>query len=233
MAATATTATTDLDVDTEIALALHRAGMLNAGSTPEPEQLALGKLFLHSVLTSLQSKGMIVRTVERTELSTVPGQNYVDAPADTVSIEKDGVVRNVDGLTELPIEIYSRSDYMRRIVNKTIQGKPIYYYPEKRADGTFRIYLWQVPTSDWPTIIVPRERRTKDVTVGSVLLDVDVRWTLPVGLALAAEFARHYGRVARQQALKLEYDTEMGSAMDNETERGDAQLCADPSPWDY
>lgn len=227
----AATPTIELDVDATIKLALFRAGMLNAGANPDAGQLSIGKMFLRDILTSVQSKGVIMRATERYEQATVAGQAYVDAPSDTSSVEKGAIVRNTNG-AEFEMQLYSRRDYMTRIPVKDTQGKPNIYYAEQLPSGLFRIFLWLVPTTDWPTIVYPRERKLRDVSEGNVTIDLDQRWSLPVGLMLAMEFARHYGRVARQQALKDDLREALGDAGDNETERGDMTFTISSTPWD-
>lgn len=222
----ATTATTELNVAQKIKMGLFHAGQLAADDTPDAGQLAMGMMFLQEWLASLQNKGVIVRASERVTVATVAGVDHVDTDADTISIEMGAVIVNTNG-SQFEMEKVSRLAFQRGYPDKTVQGKPNVYMAEQLASGAFRIFLWQVPTTDWPTVIYIRGRRLKDVNIGTVTVDLDTRWDEPTALALGMRFARHYGRVARQASLKADLLEATGEAIDNETERGDAMLVFD------
>lgn len=231
----AATATTDYSVDQILRLAMVTAGVLNPkhfNSSHVEAQLAAGRMQLFVVLQALQNDGVILRARERASLSLTASQAYVDAPSDTISIEKGAVTRSTEG-TDIELTLYS-IDQWQVLPDKTIEGKPNFYYPEKlSATETWRIHLYPVPTSDWPTLIVPRTRRLRDVENGTVNLDLHPKHYLHVLNTMAAWFARGSGR--RDLALELgaEAVAERDRAEADETERGDTMFVASRTPWDY
>lgn len=233
--AVAATATKNLTVDQLIATAMRSVGVLNNAQEPEPEDLVHGRTILWLHLQALQSRGVLVRARERVELSLTVGQNYVDAPSDTLSIEDNAVVRNSDGVTDVPVTMYDLAQY-QALPRKDVLGQPRYFYPEQvSATTTWRIYLYPVPEdTSWPTLIVPRTRRLRDVEEGSVNLDLAPAWLLPIMRAIGEEFARNKGRkdTASEMSQKYEFEAERAENDEN-AGRGGGMFVASPSPWDW
>lgn len=224
----ASTATVQLTVDELITLAFHLNGF--GPQPPTAQDLDIGRKSLLMGLTSLANGGVVLRQRERATLTTVASQAYVDCPSDTLSVEKDGVVRDTAG-TDIGITMRPIAEYLK-VTNKTTTGMPSFYYPEQQTAGTWRVYFWPVPDANWPTFIVPRTRRARDVNTGNLTLDFDERWQRAVVLFMQAQIMRSKGKHTLALPLLAEYEAERERAMDNETERGDATvLVASATPW--
>lgn len=220
------TATWELRRDQLIARALNLAGVLNAGHNPSRDQIAVGVDFLQMLLASLQSDGIILQAIERYSQPLTAGVGAYLAPADTLDVEDGAVVRSTNGNDITLTMIGSMRDY-NALGTKTISGQPTEYYAERNPTGTSTVYLYPVPTSDWPTLIYPRVRRLRDNDRGDVSIDVPVKFTEPVCLKLGARFARHYNRDAKAKALLEEYNEAHQRAMNDETGRGPTRFVVD------
>jgi hypothetical protein len=227
---TAAAATTEFSVDELTTLALQSIGFLNPGHPAKEGDLALGRRLLALGTQALANDGIVVRARERVTLTLTAGTNYVDAAADTVSIEKGGVMRGTSN-NDIEITMVGHRQY-QTLSNKTIEGMPTYYFPEQQSTGAWRIYFWPVPSVDWTTFIVPRVRRSRDVSTGNVTVDFDPKWQLCLVKFLSAELARSKGRRDLATEIMGEYQWERERAMNNETDRGDAMFVACGTPWD-
>lgn len=229
--ATSTNYAWEMRRDALITLSLQMAGLMHASHVADAAQLALGKNFLSMSLTALQADGIILRAVERYSQTLTDGQVSYTCPADTIDVEDGAVIRNTQSF-DVPLKLLStHRDYLSRGV-KTITGQPVEYYPEKQSDGSIVIYLYPVPTSDWPTLIYPRVRKLRDNDSGNVSIDVPVKFTQAVARKLAAEWAFHYNRPALAKTLMDQYEDERDRALGDETPRGPLRLMVDNLFWD-
>lgn len=228
------TATTEFDVDTQIAVALRSIGMLGTdpGQEAKPGDLLLGRQLLLLGLRALANDGIILRARERVSVTLTAETAYADMAADTLSVEDGGILRNVDGTTDRPIHIYTIAEY-QRLPNKTIAGVPNFYYPEKLSTGIWRVYFYPVPVVDYPTFIVPRTRKLRDVDTGNLTLDLEDKYHLAVNKFLAGHFARAKGRRDLANDVLSEYAFELERAQNDETPRGGGSFVQDDSPWDF
>lgn len=224
---TSATATWELRRDEVIATALHLAGVLNAGHAPSSEQKSLGATLLQMSLTALQADGIILRAIERYAQALSDGVVSYAAPSDTIDVEDGAVVRSSQGYDIPLLMLSTHRDYLAVGV-KTLPGQPTEYYPEKQSDGTIAVFLYPVPTADWPTLIYPRVRKLRDTDSGAVTIDVPAKFTESVVLKLAAQFCRHYNRDAKAKALMEEYGDARDRAMNDETPRGPMRFVAEP-----
>ncbi len=227
----ATTATTEYNVDELIETAFWLDGLLNPGHPLSSGDKALGRRVLHLGIQALANTGIKLRTRERLTLVLTDGTNYVDCPTDTISVEQGGFVRNSDGTSDIPIQAITLQRY-QAFTDKTISGMPAFYYPEQQSNGSWKIYFYPVPDSEWPTFIVPRVRRARDVSTGDVTVDFDQKWYLTIVKFLQGNIARSKGRRDLATELMIEYDLERERAENNETERGDGMFVATSTPWD-
>jgi hypothetical protein len=226
----AATATTEFTVEEIVTLALQSAGLLNPAHPASAGDLAFGRKLLFLVAQDLANKGIFIRTIERYTLTLTAGTAYVDAPADTVTIEKGGSIRD-DSNGDLAITMIARAQYMA-MPRKDTEGVPSFYYAEQQPAGTWRIFFYPVPIAGWTTFIVPRTRKSRDMTTGAVTLDFDPRWHLTIVNALAGRLARSKGRRDLATELIGEAQVSAENAMNNETERGDLCFSISATPWD-
>jgi hypothetical protein len=222
--------TWEMKRDKLIQRALNLAGVLNAATSPKPEQIALGVDLLQMAQSEIQTDGIILRGIEQYSVALTSGTASYTQPSDTLSIEDGGIMRSSQGV-DVPISILgSMRDYLSRSL-KTITGQPVEYYPEEQTDGTWKIFFYPVPDGNWPTFIYPRGRRLKDVDSGLLSIDFPVKFTLPLTMRLASLFCHHYNRAEKAKDLLSEYMETLGRAMGDETNRGPLRLIAEPLIW--
>ena len=229
----ATTATQDFDVDELTSLARAKLGVLHAEhlNDEDPAILALGRKLLFLELQALKSDGIVLRWKERYASTLTSGTGYVDAPADTLSIEEGATIRSSDGVTDRPINLYSIEQY-QRIPNKTTSGPPVYYAPEQQSDGTWRIYLYPVPDDGYTSITYPRQRRGRDLSNGSHSVDLNPAFYKAVVCYLALCFARHHRMRDAIEDFRNEYRAELERAQGDDTPHGSGFMTIPPTPWD-
>jgi len=225
------TATTEFDVDTQITLAMHMMGLLHTQHVPAASDLAMMRKAFWLGTTALANDGVMLRARERVPVSLVASQAYIDMAADTMSVEAGATLRDTTGTTERPISIYTMAEY-QMLTTKGVVGVPTFYFPEKQTSGTFRVYLYPVPNGDFPTIIIPRLRKPRDMEPGNVTADVDTKYLLALNAFLSYVVARSKGRRDLASEMRQEYLDELGRAENDETERGPARFVIGDGPWD-
>lgn len=228
----AATATADYSVDQIVGLSMVTAGILNPAhffqnNIPAAE-LQVGRMWLFLHLASLQNSGVVLRAREPVTATLTAGTAYVDAAADTISVEKHMTVG--DGTTDRMVAVVNEETY-RGMADKTQQGPTTMVYPEQQSGGTWRLYLWPVPDSTAVSITYSRTRRLKDVELGSVTLDLNPRWHKHIVSHLAQRFAGAKGRKDTEAIHAAEAGVERTLAENDETPRGD--VCFIAPEWDY
>lgn len=224
--AVSSTSTKDMTVDEIIALAMVKAGILNPAhlhSPPAPE-LEVGRLFLFTRLQSMPNSSVLLRAKERVTQALTANVAYVEAAADTLTVEKSIVLRDSAG-NDRDLTVISEAEY-QSIADKDAAGTPTQAYVEKvSATETWRIHLW--PVSDGTeaySINYPRTRRLRDVEPGSVTLDLSPKWYQYIVNDLATTYAGSKGRANREAVLKEDAGLERTIAENDETVRGDVQF---------
>jgi hypothetical protein len=182
-------------------------------------------------LQDLQNKGLILRATDRYTLTLTASQAFADMPADTVSVEKGIMVRELGGTTELPVLLYDRAAYQAQ-PNTAEEGRPCYCYPEAVSGGTWRLYFWPVPTADWLTVIVPRGKQMRDITTGNINVDLDPKWLRTIVDMIGRDFAMHFGSPTKAAQMQSLLSQHMAEAMGDESTRGDTQFIVPSTPWD-
>jgi hypothetical protein len=177
-------------------------------------------------LQTMQSSGVVLRARDKAEQALVVGQAYVDASADTLSVEDNIIVRHGDGVTDRGVELYDEARF-QAIPDKSVSGTPLFVYPEQQATGLWRLRLWPVPDGEVTKIIYPRTRRLKDVEAGNVTLDLNPKMYLTVMTWLAMRFAASKGRKDSAASLSGESAAEQSVAESDETDRGGVRFVVD------
>lgn len=224
--AISTTSTYQPNADRVVKNALRLAGMLHASHTPKAEQYSMGREFLIEGMLALQAEGVFIRTRELYELTLTTGTASYSVPSDTLDIEAGAICRDVNGL-DSPSMIITQDEY-NRIPDKSIQGRPIQYYP-KESDSGFTLYLYQVPDASWATLIYPRIRKARDIDNGSTDLDCPTKWVQAFEFMLAWKFCLHYRRPMEMTGLYGDYwEKEKEKILRDETSRGPLTFVLEP-----
>jgi hypothetical protein len=222
------TATQDYTVDQIIALSMVTAGLLNPAHlhSPPAAELEVGRQWLFFRLQSMTNSGLVLRARERVTVATTAAVAYVDAAADTLSIEKNIVIRDTAAGTDRPLDVINEMQY-QAVSTKTQAGAPVQAFVEQLLTGIWRIHLWPVPdgTVAW-SVIYPRTRRLRDVEPGSVTLDLGAKHYQHIMLYLSQRYAAAKGRKDSQAMLASESGIERTIAENDETTRGDSHFVA-------
>jgi hypothetical protein len=227
--AIATTATTNYTRDQLITLSARAAGLLHPSEDLDANTKAVAADLLWTILQGLQARGIACRATDRATATLTAGQAYFDAADDTVSVESGITVRSSDG-TDLPVVTWSRQQYERQ-PNKATTGRPIYAFPEEQSGGTWRVWLWPVPTSDWATATYPRQRRSRDVNQGNYNIDIDHRGLRALMLGLGADLARSMGSYSKWSELNKSFEDEIGIYQGDDSPKGPKTFVFSETPW--
>lgn len=127
--------------------------------------------------------------------------------------------KNVDFDDEIPMNTWSRSQYMKQTV-KNSQGLPTqaYYEPEL---GNGRLYIWQV-ASDVSQVVMFTGDRPMEIFVDNANdADFPAEWFNMLSWGLAAEIGPEYGiSESRQKVLEFKADKSKEAASDWDEESG-------------
>jgi hypothetical protein len=220
------TATQDFTVDEIIATAMATVGVLNPAhinlvATMHAAELEMGRRWLYFYLQALPNSGLILRARERVTAALTASVAYVDAAADTLSIEKNMVIRDSLGVDRGLLDVINEEQY-QAISNKTQEGSPTQVYVEKLITGVWRLHTWPVHDgAEARSLIYSRTRRLRDVEPGSVTLDLDPKHYKHVLAHLCARFGGSKGRKDSQAMFNEENGVERTIAENDETPRGD------------
>lgn len=221
--ATATTSTFTLTSGKIVAQAYTLAGQAHDGTLPDADQLTFGLERLQTRLLGLQAKGLFPRLVVRIDTAVAANATEFDCPAGTLDVgEKMNLRDELSEVDQLMFRI-SRSDYFNR-TNKTANSVPTEYYVEK-ADTGIKV-LFVVKSDRDYTIQWQQHRQLRDIDSGDVEIDLDVRWLNPVITMVAYDLCIKVSHLAKAQLLRDQYEDEIGTAVDNETERGVTRFTA-------
>lgn len=187
----------EFNVDDLCRMALQATGLLDAGRTPAPEDLAMARDFMNLELQALQAEGPILRTIERSLLTLgTPDAGTVatySLPADTIDVQlgpndQVGTIVNTSG-TETLVTNMTRAEYLD-LSNKTASETSVSTraYIEKQA--TITITLWPAPDSTSVSLRYARVRLLRDADTGAVTVDLARRWMKYVMLATAVHIGR-------------------------------------------
>lgn len=215
-----------LTVERVIKQALQKAGLLPLGQNPRSDQMADARDFMNTRLSSLQAKGVVLGTTERTTLALTAGTSTYDLPVDTVDVTNDMAMVAASGSnTQTPVYHISYDNYSR-ISDKTVTGTPTMMYVEKTG-LTVRLLLWTVPTLN-STLYYRRIRLFKNTDSGGVNPDVWIRQQELLVLYMAHDLAMAgnmpQNKIDHLHALStLAEKTLLGDA----NEKGDMQAYVD------
>jgi hypothetical protein len=223
--ATASTSAFELTRDGLIRRAFQLAGLIEASQQPSAEDIAMAADVLAMVLLDLQADGIVPTQVTRTTVALVAGTASYTLPDDTLDVVVDvngfvGTIVPSSG-SETPVHTMPRSDYVG-IPIKTTEGTPTRVFVERSASVT--LVFWPVPSAT-ASFRYSQLRFARDVTSGSVTLDLSKRWQL----ALCYDLASHVALMKsvpldRQQMLREEAEALKRRCRSSDVEKGHIQM---------
>lgn len=186
-------ATLDFTRDQLIRMGFQLAGLLAAGREPTAEDTGMAADFMNLELMALQAEGVVLRTIERTALTLVPGTAAYTLPADTIDVQlgpndQAGTIVQTSG-AEVLVTSMARAEYMD-LADKTgaVTARPTSVYIERQALVT--LVFWPVPDAESVSFRYARVRLLRDMDTGAVTVDLARRWLQYVAYAVAAHLAR-------------------------------------------
>lgn len=182
-------------------------------------QVRTARRSLNLLLIEWANRGLNLWTLEKHEITLIPGQDTYQLPADTVDL-LETVLRTGTGSsqTDITLNRISASVYTT-IPNKTSTSRPYQLWVDRQI--TPRVVLWPVPDNSTPyTLVTWRLRRLQNAGQGLNTQDIPFRF-LP---ALIAGLAYHMSLkfpegLPRMTALKVQYDDAWGLASDEDREK--------------
>lgn len=223
--ATTATATFNLDLNAIVEEAFERCGAeLRSGYDLRTARRSLNLLF-----AEWANRGINLWTVEQGTQVLTPGTATYNIPVDTVDLIEH-VIRTGTGSNQTDIDIsrISVSTYAS-IPNKTVQGRPIQIYIDRKSGATSAANVVQYPTfTVWPvpdssqtyTLVYWRLRRMLDAGNGVNTQDIPFRFLpcLVAGLAYYMSL-KLPGAETRIPMLKAMYDEAWGLASEEDRDR--------------
>jgi len=185
------TSTRELTINTIVRRAYQLAGLMNPGegegSAQFKEKAAMARDFLELIVDDLQTEGIFVRSVDFYTLTLVKGQEEYTLPLDTLDLHGSAMYLDPNQTTgETMVTMIPRESY-QRLSNKTAQGRPYLYYPNK-VDSKVEVFLWPVPDQAG-TIRFQRRRLLADNTDGNATIDLERYWAKYIVWELAHHLA--------------------------------------------
>jgi hypothetical protein len=208
----------DFSRDTLLTSAIRLTGILGQEEVPSATQLNIAATHLNYTLDTLQTSGVILRTIERTTKTLTASTAEYTLDTDTIDIEigqSDHIGTIVlTGGAEPIVKTMSRQEWLD-VSNKSYAGMPTRCYLEKQA--TCKLVFWPVPDAAY-VFRYTRVRLLKSAGNGGNTMDLLRTWSQYLVFAVAAS-------VALDNSLYDRHNTLMGRAelIRKSCEAGDVQ----------
>lgn len=220
----------DYQRDQILTTAFRLAGVLDADGVLNQPDARMGADFMQLELMHLQAEGVVLRTVERTTLTLVPGTTSYVLPADTVDIDTGpngiaGTIVPVANLgAETPVVAMSRAEYMvQNDKTGTTMATPLRVYVERGASVS--LIFWPAPDATAPLFRYSRIRLIRDMDTGAVTVDLARRWLQFVTYAVATQVAMSKSiDLNRVSWLRKRAEEMKERLMADDTERGTIRI---------
>lgn len=179
------------------------------GQTPEAEEMALGVRHLNRLMKSWQANEGIDFFKTSATLTLTTSASYTLSPVRPFRILSARLKR--DGI-EVPMEELTRDEY-DLLPDKDSTGLPTqFYYDRQRESALF--YVWPLlSTAAGETVEYTYEREFEDLTDADDTLDCPAEWYDAVVKNLAARLRFTFGKGDRVQAIVMEADDALRTAV--------------------
>lgn len=180
----ATTSTYVPTIDTVVAQAYRRAGLLNQQQSPTTVQASLARAALNDLTDSLEAEGVFMRSVQYGYVTLVAGQNQYTMSENVLDIVGNGAyIDPTAGLTpfqatsETPV-IKTDRDSWQGLSSKSAQAQPTLYYFARNAPLS-TLFVWPTPsaTQNGGLIRLQLHQNRPDVTTGTNTMPFERYWT--------------------------------------------------------
>lgn len=139
-------------VDTVVAQAYRRAGLLNVGQSPSTAQAATARLTLNDMMDSLAAEGVMMRAVQVGYVTLETGKNAYTLPENVYDIMGSGAYIDptqdqepYHADAETVVTMKSR-DAWQNLTSKGAESRPYLGYFAREAPMA-TLYLWPTPSA--------------------------------------------------------------------------------------
>lgn len=183
-------------VDTVIAQAYRRAGLLDVQQLPSTVQLNTYRGVLMDLVDKLSAEGVFMRQVQFGYVLMVLGQNQYVLPEDVIDVVGNGAYIDptqnqtpFQAASETPVIMKSR-DIWQGLNAKSASSRPSIGYFARNAPLS-TLFLWPTPgaTEVGGKVRFQFQKERPDLTLGSQTLPFERYWTAYFVWALAAILA--------------------------------------------
>lgn len=211
-----------LDAGEIIKRAAQMAGVLDLDGTPTPAMYSFGRDALNTELKALQTRGMILHTIERTDRTLTSGTASYALAADTIDVDSPSAIVDTDGVTVMQLAMIPRDEKV--LLSPTDStGQPTHVYVEKTR-ALLTAYFWPIPDAAY-VWRYQRVRLLLNVDSTAQTTDLQSKWMKALVYAVATWFAEHYGQgEVKMRRLSSLAEKNLNSAANSDTERGDVQF---------
>jgi hypothetical protein len=171
-------------IDTVVAQAYRRAGLLSQQQSLTTVQAALGRAALSDMADSLQAEGVLMRAVQFGYVTLVEGQNAYTMAENILDLVGNGAyIMPTD--SQVPFQATSETvvikkdrDTWQELSSKGSQSQPTLYYFAREAPRS-TLYLWPTPSASEAggKIRFQQHQTRPDVTNGNNTLPFERYWT--------------------------------------------------------
>lgn len=180
----ATTSTYVPSIDTVVAQAYRRAGLMSQLQSPTTVQASLGRELLSNIADALQAEGVLMRAVQFGYVSLVSGQNAYIMPENVLDLVGNGAYISPTD-SQVPFQAMSETvvvkkdrDTWQSLAAKGSQTQPTLYYFARGAPQS-TLYLWPTPgpLQVGGQIRFEQHQTRPDVSNGNNTLPFERYWT--------------------------------------------------------
>lgn len=180
----ATTSTYVPTIDTVVAQAYRRAGLLSQQQSPTTVQGSLARAALNDLADSLEAEGVYMRSVQYGNVTMVTGQNQYLMGENVLDIVGNGAyvdptVSQVpfQAISETPV-IKTDRDSWQDLSSKAAQAQPTLYYFARNAPIS-TLFIWPTPsaTQNGGYIRFQLHQTRPDMTDGTKTMPFERYWT--------------------------------------------------------
>jgi hypothetical protein len=183
-------------VDTVVAQAYRRAGLLNVQQTPSNAQLAAARPLLSDLVTKLSAEGVFMRQVQFRNVTLLLGQNQYPMLEDVIDIVGNGayvdptqVQTAFHAASETPVIKTDRATWQSLSSKASVSRPTLAYFARQAPLST--LFLWPTPGASEAGGYVRFEMQLErpDLTTGNNTLPFERYWTSYFVFALATILA--------------------------------------------
>jgi hypothetical protein len=180
----ATTSTYVPTIDTIVAQAYRRAGLLSQQQSPTQVQGSLARAALNDLADSLEAEGVFMRSVQYGYVTMATGINQYTMGESVLDIVGNGAyIDPTAGLvpfqatSETPV-LKTDRDSWQSLSSKSAQAQPTLYYFARNAPLS-TLFVWPTPsvTQNGGQIRFQLHQNRPDVTVGTNTMPFERYWT--------------------------------------------------------